>query len=88
MKKLFVIFFLFPLASIAQQQGDINTSVLKYKPTIPADSTYTVITNTTGQPIPERVLLEINYWRKKEDFLWHVPMSQEIEILIHGSENN
>jgi hypothetical protein len=73
-----------PCALFSQQQGNISTSVLKYAPVIPNDSTYTVIKNVSGNPIPEDVLFEINLHRRKEDILWK-PM-EGIEILIHKLE--
>ena len=90
MRKLLLIFGLLSVSSIslAQQQEETehkkNVSTLKYQPTIPAETTYTVVKNTTGEPLTEEIKLEINLHRMKTDYLWRV--NAEVEILIHGTE--
>lgn len=89
MKKLIIISTLvaFPVLSFSQQQDPepkYTISTLKYEPTIPADSTYTIVKNDTGEPLTEEVKLEINFHRMKEDYLWRV--NEAVEILIHGTE--
>ncbi|UKN00128.1 hypothetical protein K6119_10320 [Paracrocinitomix mangrovi] len=78
------------MSATAQQVQELNggnkinykSTNLIYEPTIPADSTFTVTKNTTGQPLTEEVLKEINLHRMKEDYLWRV--NGKIEILIHA----
>lgn len=76
-----------PVLSLAQEQEPTQkytVSTLKYEPTIPADSTYTIVKNETGEPLSDEIKLQINYHRHKQDYLWRV--DEAIEILIHGME--
>lgn len=70
----------------AQETGDPNkqklhSSTLQYHPEMPPADSYKIIKNTTGQEVPDSVLLKINMYRKLDkDFVWKV--SDEIEVLI------
>lgn len=82
-----LLLFLLPFVGFSQNTGQETTqqpAPLKYYPTMPADSTFTVIKNTTGSAVPDEVLLDINLYRMKVDYFWRV--DGKIEILIHGTD--
>lgn len=81
-----ILFILFLAISLTgKSQSETTLSPLTYAPSIPADSTYTIIKNTTGEAIPESIILEINLHRMNENYLWRV--NSDIEILIEGIQN-
>lgn len=77
-----LLFSLFVATFGMAQEGNPNLSTsLVYAPEIPLATTYRVLKNDTGQPIPSTVLGYINYHRMPTgDVTWKV--SNEIEILV------
>ncbi len=56
-------------------------SKLGYHPEVPSANSYQVLKNTTGQSLPDSLLLQINYYRKaNENYRWKV--SEKLELLI------
>ena len=83
-KSLLVLVFAFVVCGINAQTAtnqETVTAKLGYHPEFPAPKSYTVVKNTTGQQLPDSVLLKINFFRRaNENFQWKV--NENIELLI------
>lgn len=83
-KSLLAMIFLFITIGVYAQTAEKQegtASKLGYHAEIPAVNSYTVLKNTTGQQLPDSVLLKINFLRRaNENFLWKV--NEKIELLI------
>lgn len=78
-----MVFLFISLGMYAQtaEKQEGTASKLGYHPEIPAVNSYTVLKNTTGQPLPDSILLKINFFRKaNENYLWKV--NENLELLI------
>lgn len=73
------------LGVIAQQVEQVRKPI-RQEVVLPPTSSYKVVKNETGKPVPEKVLASLNAQRKeKENFFWKV--SPQIEILIYSREH-
>lgn len=67
---------------ITTSETNYTSSELSYHPEIPATNTYKIIKNTTGIAISNKILGEINLYRRYDiDYLWVI--DNKIEILIY-----
>jgi len=77
----------FCLSSFSQETvQESGISGLKYKPEIPDSSSYQILKNLSNAPIEEKILKQINFYRRDKDFIWIV--SKEVEILIYSVLSN